>query len=132
MTRIFRFNPKARLKEVEEAARALRERPEVLAVVLFGSLAQGQATAASDADLFLLLSESPYPFQDRLVLYRPFGLRRIEVFPYTLEEARRSLKGRSVPCWHRSRTTWSRRRQFGAGVTPAPTHCRQPPADAQR
>ncbi len=92
MTRIFRFDPKARLQEVERGAQALRERPEVLAVVLFGSLAQGQATAMSDADLFLLLSESSYPFGERLVRYRPPGLRRVEVFPYTLEEAWRSLE----------------------------------------
>ena len=56
MTRVFRFDPKARLKEVAEAARALGERPEVLAVVLFGSLARGEATAFSDADLLV-----PFP-----------------------------------------------------------------------
>ncbi|WP_244880498.1 nucleotidyltransferase domain-containing protein [Thermus parvatiensis] len=42
MTRVFRFDPKARLKEVAEAAKALGERSEVLAVVLFGSLARGR------------------------------------------------------------------------------------------
>ncbi|PZA05979.1 hypothetical protein EWH23_16320 [Meiothermus sp. PNK-Is4] len=55
MTRIFRFDPQARLEELERAAQALGKRPEVLAVVLFGSLAQGRATAMSDADLLVLL-----------------------------------------------------------------------------
>ncbi len=58
MTRVFRFDPKARLREVVRAACALGERPEVLAVVLFGSLARGEATAFSDADLLILLRDS--------------------------------------------------------------------------
>ena len=93
LTRVFRFDPKARLKEVAEAARALGERPEVLAVVLFGSLARGEATAFSDADLLVLLRETPLPFPERLVRYRPEGVRRVEVFPYTLSEALEGLKG---------------------------------------
>ncbi|BCZ91514.1 nucleotidyltransferase [Thermus thermophilus] len=93
MTRVFRFDPKARLEEVAEAARALGERPEVLAVVLFGSLARGEATAFSDADLLVLLRDTPLPFPERLVRYRPKGVRRVEVFPYTLSEAVEGLKG---------------------------------------
>lgn len=79
LTRVFRFDPKARLEEVAEAARALGERPEVLAVVLFGSLARGEATAFSDADLLVLLRDTPLPFPERLVRYRPEGVRRMEV-----------------------------------------------------
>lgn len=92
MVRIFPFDPKARLKELRKAAEALGKRPEVLAVVLFGSLARGQATAMSDADLLVLLESSPLAFSERLPLYRPEGVRGVEVFPYTLEEARRSLQ----------------------------------------
>lgn len=92
MTRIFRFDPQARLEALEGAAKALGQRPEVLAVVLFGSLAQGRATAMSDADILVLLESSPFPFSERLSLYRPHGVRGVEVFPYTLEEAQRSLQ----------------------------------------
>jgi predicted nucleotidyltransferase len=92
MTRILRFDPKARLQELEKAAQVLGKRPEVLAVVLFGSLAQGRATALSDADLLVLLDSSPLPFPERLSRYRPEGVRGVEVFPYTLEEAQRSLQ----------------------------------------
>lgn len=87
MTRIFSFDQEARVQVLKGAAQALGERPEVLAVVLFGSLARGEATAMSDADLFLLLSQSPFPFPERLVRYRPEGVRGVEVFPYTWEEA---------------------------------------------
>jgi hypothetical protein len=94
--RVFRLDEKARLEELKMAARALGQDPEVLAVVLFGSLARGEATAMSDADLLVLLEETNLPFPERLVRYRPQGVRRVEVFPYTLEEARRGLGVSSV------------------------------------
>lgn len=77
----------------EKAAELLATFPEVLAVVLFGSLARGEATAFSDADLLVLLRDTPLPFPERLVRYRPEGVRRVEVFPYTLSEAVEGLKG---------------------------------------
>lgn len=92
MTRIFPFDPQARLEQVARAAEALGARPEVLAVILFGSLAQDRATVMSDADLLVLLECSPLPFAERLSLYRPKGVQGIEVFPYTLEEAQKSLR----------------------------------------
>jgi hypothetical protein len=96
VTQVFRLDEKARLEELKMAARALGQDPEVLAVVLFGSLARGEATAMSDADLLVLLEETNLPFPERLVRYRPQGVRRVEVFPYTLEEARRGLGVSSV------------------------------------
>ncbi|MCS6867275.1 nucleotidyltransferase domain-containing protein, partial [Thermus sp.] len=72
---------------------SLQEWPEVLGVVLFGSLARGEATAFSDADLLVLLAHTPLPFPERLLHYRPQGVRGVEVFPYTLEEVRQSLRG---------------------------------------
>lgn len=90
MTQVFRFDREARLQEILRAARMLGERPEVLAVVLFGSLArQGPrgATAMSDADILILLSDTPLSFGARLVDYRLPGVRGLEVFPYTWDEA---------------------------------------------
>ena len=73
----------------------------VLAVVLFGSLARGDATARSDADVLLLLEETDLPFDRRLVHYRPLGMPvPVEVFPYTRSEAGRMLRegwGMAVP-----------------------------------
>jgi hypothetical protein len=62
-------------------------------VVLFGSYARGDSTAASDADLLIVLRDSPLRFDERIPLYHPTGLGvSVEVFPYTLAEARQSLR----------------------------------------
>lgn len=80
------------LARLADWAGRIGEDPGVLAVVLFGSLARGDATAASDADVLIILRDSPVDFVERLVQYKPVGLGvSVEVFPYTLEEARRAL-----------------------------------------
>lgn len=84
MTQVFRFDREARLQEIRRAAQMLGERPEVLAVVLFGSLArQGPrgATAMSDADILVLLADTPLPFEARLVDYRLPGFGGSRSFP---------------------------------------------------
>lgn len=66
---------------------ACRKRPEVLAVVLFGSFARDQFGVGSDVDLLLILEASPLPFLDRIAVYGPERFPvDIDVFPYTLEE----------------------------------------------
>ena len=93
MIRTFRVDrPKVRAR-LREWAQTLRTRPEILRVVLFGSHARGDATAASDADILIILADSPLRFDERIPLYRPTGLGvSVDVFPYTLAEARRSLE----------------------------------------
>ncbi|MEN2982523.1 MAG: nucleotidyltransferase domain-containing protein, partial [Thermus sp.] len=92
MTRIFPFDPKARLEEVRQAVQSLQQWPEVLGVVLFGP-GRGEATA------FSVMRTSwcwprPAPALARAAPpYRPPGVRGVEVFPYTLEEVRQSLHG---------------------------------------
>lgn len=74
-------------------AQSLRADPEVLSVVLFGSFARGDCTAASDADVLVILRNSPCRFEERLLRYHPTGLGlSVDVFPYTLAEARQSLE----------------------------------------
>ena len=93
MIRIFRVNRDQVVARLRDWAQSLRGKPEVLAVVLFGSFARGDSTAASDADLLLLLRDSLLRFDERIPLYRPTGLGvSVDLFPYTLAEARRSLK----------------------------------------
>ncbi len=83
------------MARLEDWAGRLGQDPNVLAVVLFGSLARGDATAASDADVLVLLRDSSASFSGRLVQYKPVGLGvSVEVFPYTLEEARQALSER--------------------------------------
>jgi len=58
--RIFWLDREAALRQIRAAAtRLLRERPEVVAVYLFGSLAKDRATPRSDADLLIILRHSP-------------------------------------------------------------------------
>lgn len=65
----------------------LRERPEVLAVVLFGSFASGRAALGSDVDLLIILSEDQRRFLDRIPDYVSDAFPvALEVFPYTLGE----------------------------------------------
>lgn len=91
--RVWRLDRETVLARLEGWSGRLAEDPNVLAVVLFGSLARGDATAASDADVLILLRDSSASFTERLVQYKPVGLGvSVEVFPYTLEEARRASR----------------------------------------
>jgi len=70
--------------------------PDVLAVVLFGSLARGEATAMSDADVLLLLARSTKSFHARIPDYLRSGVGiAMDVFPYTLDEAQQMLDDES-------------------------------------
>jgi len=74
-------------------AQSLAADPNVLYVVLFGSFARGDSTAASDADVLVILRDSPWRFEERLPRYHPTGIGvSVDVFPYTVGEARQSLK----------------------------------------
>lgn len=62
------------------------QRAEVLAVVLFGSFAQGRAVPGSDLDILLVLKDYPKPFPDRVVEYLERLPLPVDVFPYPLLE----------------------------------------------
>lgn len=65
----------------------LAARPEVEAVVLFGSFATGRALPGSDLDLLIVLREDVRPFLDRLPDYMPDEFPvPVDVFPYTVAE----------------------------------------------
>lgn len=85
--KVWRIDRETILRELKEWAQALGERDDVLAVILFGSLARGDYTPASDADVVILLRESLLSFPDRISLFLPdrAGIG-VDVFPYTLEE----------------------------------------------
>lgn len=75
----------ARLKR---SAQALSEQhPEIERIVLFGSLARGDAVPGSDADLLIVVRHSTEPFLDRAVRYRPADVGvGVDVIAYTREE----------------------------------------------
>ena len=73
-------------------------RPEVERVILFGSLARGDAVPGSDADLLVVLSSAERPFLSRMPDY---GLIHcaisVDVFPYTEDELAQKLA--ASPRW---------------------------------
>ena len=82
------LDAKAVRQEIRRAVHALaRPRPEVKRVLLFGSLATGQAVPGSDGDLLVILHDCALPFLDRIPLYTPVGCSvGLDVFPYTERE----------------------------------------------
>jgi uncharacterized protein len=92
--RIWTFDRDSTLARLRAWARDLGRDPQVLAVVLFGSMARGDATAASDADVFVLLRSSTLDFDERVVRIKPLGLlpAGVDVFPYTTDEAEDSAR----------------------------------------
>jgi predicted nucleotidyltransferase len=91
--RFFRLDRQRIEHNIRAYAHQLAEAPQVLAVVLFGSLVRGEATAMSDADVLILLRDSSQPFHERLPDFLRSGVGiSLDVFPYTLSEAMRSLQ----------------------------------------
>lgn len=89
--RVFRLERGKVLGALKRWAAALPS--EVLAVILFGSLARGDHNAFSDADVLLVLSGSSLPFTDRIPGFLPSRVGiPVDVFPYTLAEVREALR----------------------------------------
>lgn len=70
------------------ATEELGARPEVLEVVLIGSLARGDWSARSDADLVVIVDSAEGPGWSRSSAYTPHDVGvAVDVFVYTPEEA---------------------------------------------
>jgi len=64
-------------------------REDVLEISLFGSLAKGNYSPGSDADLYVLLKDDSRRFTDRIpefLDYYTIAELPVEVFPYTVKE----------------------------------------------
>ncbi|GAB6876227.1 nucleotidyltransferase domain-containing protein [Thermaerobacter litoralis] len=82
------------------AAGLLEQDRTVQAVVLFGSMARGDATAHSDVDVLIVLDRSNLPFHRRMPIPYPPLDRPVELFPYTMAEVATMLRegwGMAVP-----------------------------------
>ena len=81
------------IRRLNIAARQMKARhPEIERVLLFGSLARGEAVPGSDADLLIILSSADRPIRDRIARYLPEALPiSVDIFPYTREEIDRML-----------------------------------------
>ncbi len=91
--RIIWLDRKAVLERLRRAVKELAAaHPEVERVLLFGSLARGDAVPGSDADLLIILTESGLRFLDRIPQYTPSGCDiGVEAFPYTRREIEKML-----------------------------------------
>ncbi len=90
--RVWKIDREAILQRLRTWAEELAVDPNVPAVVLFGLLARGDCTPASDVDVLILLSHAELPFHQRLQRFLPLGWGvGVDPFPYTVEEAQQAL-----------------------------------------
>ncbi|MGH7901489.1 MAG: nucleotidyltransferase domain-containing protein [Thermodesulfobacteriota bacterium] len=71
------------------ASGIIKEESKVMEISLFGSLARGNYTGRSDADILIILKEDSRRFIDRIPHYLASFLHAdvpVDVFPYTEEE----------------------------------------------
>ena len=88
--RVFRLDRGAIVDDLRVRARKLiDDRSDVLEVRLFGSLARGDATPGSDADIIVVLGASNEPFLERVASFcaalTGTGIG-CDVLPYTVAE----------------------------------------------
>ena len=93
--KVFSLDRDKAVEAVRTAMQAVKQRcPEIDRVILFGSLARGNAVPGSDADVLVVLHHTDSPYHERFVRYMPHGVAMdVDVFAYThseLEEMRRS------------------------------------------
>lgn len=83
------YFPKERVREAlaNYVPDIVSKHPEIKRIVLFGSVARGDAVPGSDVDLLLVLSSSPRPFLERMTEFQPERFPvGVETFAYTEEE----------------------------------------------
>jgi predicted nucleotidyltransferase len=76
---------------IEEIVRKIVSAFHPRRVMLFGSLARGEGTAESDADILVEMETDLKPFERRLAVDSIFGLRdrAMDILVYTPEEVER-------------------------------------------
>ena len=86
--RVFSLDRARAIREIRQAMEDQKALcPEIDRVVLFGSLARGDAGPGSDADLLVVVSRTDLPFPERFVRYSPAGVGiGVDVFAYTYSE----------------------------------------------
>ena len=88
--RVFSLDIPEIQRALEKFVAELARRPEVLKIILFGSMVNDRYAPGSDVDILVVISESDKPFRNRVPEYLP---RRfpvgLDVFPYTQDEANR-------------------------------------------
>lgn len=79
---------------------AVEADPDVALVLLYGSLARGDHTQRSDADVLVVAEELPPPrSRERFMQYYRHSQGKVQPLAYTIEEVRRFL-GQGEPFYH--------------------------------
>ncbi len=98
--RVFALDVGGTIERLRERTRAaVRDRPEIEEVRLFGSLARGDARPGSDADLLIVVRDSGLPFLGRVEEYSRDGVGvgiGCDVLVYTREELARLAEERNA------------------------------------
>lgn len=93
--RLFRLDREKVMAELREYAKKTVEKG-ALAVILIGSLARGNYTAYSDADIIIITKESHERPMDRAAKYmEPKASIDIEPRVYTIKEIREMIRNRA-------------------------------------
>lgn len=90
--KLFKLDYNVVIKELKDYAKKSVEKG-ALAVILVGSLARGDYTAFSDADVVIIVKESKERPLDRIVKYiEPKATITIDPRVYTVDEVRKMVK----------------------------------------
>ena len=88
--RIFSLDIPEIQRALEKFVAELARRPEVLKIILFGSMVNDRYAPGSDVDILVVISESDKPLRNRVPDYLPRRFPMgLDVFPYTVDEANR-------------------------------------------
>jgi len=81
------------LRELKELSLTLKkERQDVISIILFGSLAKGNYTGGSDADIIIIVKHSKKDLVERIFEFRKYFLNcsiPVDVLVYTEEEVKK-------------------------------------------
>ncbi|CAD7776762.1 MAG: Nucleotidyltransferase domain protein [Candidatus Methanoperedenaceae archaeon GB50] len=81
------------LRELKELSLTLKkERQDVISIILFGSLAKGNYTGGSDADIIIIVKHSKKDLVERIFEFRKYFLNcsiPVDVLVYTEEEIKK-------------------------------------------
>jgi len=81
------------LRELKELSLTLKkERQDVISIILFGSLAKGNYTGGSDADIIIIVKHSQKDLVERIFEFRKYFLNcsiPVDILVYTEEEIKK-------------------------------------------
>ena len=81
------------LRELKELSLTLKkERKDVISIILFGSLAKGNYTGGSDADIIIIVKHSQKDLVERIFEFRKYFLNcsiPVDILVYTEEEIKK-------------------------------------------